>query len=571
MRFHVKAFLPVALGAAIGWAQTPANLRQALDAIQSKDYQKAISLLESEVRRSPDMEEGHYYLGLALWEVGRKDEAVAAVKKARQLSSKNPEYLFTLGKFLLDQKNYAEAKSTFQEGLKQKNKANFLFGLGQVYVAQDSIDKGLEFLLQAREADPSNSKIYRSIGDAYAKQKVLSLAIDNYNKTVEIEPGWLEVHFTLGKLYFRERRVNEALAAFKKAVELDPTNAEAHYEVGNLYYLAKRPQEALPELEQFVKLKPTSYQGQLVLAKTLSTLRKLPEAVASAERAYEINPTTDALELLARLYFDSRDSTSLQKSVDAYAKLSQSNGYQLENDNYLRWGRALARLKRYGEAIPKFETYLKTDSTQAEVYNEIGGLYIREKRFDEAIAAFDRRVGLTPLSEVKTKNDSSSLARAYFNKGMCYMLTQDFPSAVTTLKTGLLFEKNYTQAWTWVAQSYGQMDSTAQIRAAYEEVLRLDPNNKEANRQLGFYYLVKASLNKSEEGGADKKSLEAAAGYLKKAVELDPANELSHLWLAQTYHSLGKVPEAKAEYSATLRVNPRNADALKGLKVLESY
>jgi tetratricopeptide (TPR) repeat protein len=114
------------------------------------------------------------------------------------------------------------------------------------------------------------------------------------------------------------------------------------------------------------------------------------------------------------------------------------------------------------------------------------------------------------------------------------------------------------------------MDSTAQTRAAYEEVLRLDPNNKEANRQLGFYYLVKASLNKDEQG-PDKKSLEVAAGYLKKAVELEPANELSHLWLAQTYHSLGKVPEAKAEYSATLRVNPKNADALKGLKVLESY
>jgi len=554
------------------FSQTPASLRKALDAIQNKDYQSAITLLESELKRTPDMEEARYYLGLALWEVGRKDQAIAEIKKARQSSPKNPEYLFTHGKFLLDQKMHVEAKAIFQEGLKQKNKTNALYGMGLVLVAQDSLDRGLEFFLQAREADSNNAKVYRGIGDAYAKQKVLSLAIENYNKAVEIEPGWIEVYFTLGKLLLKERppRVNEALAAFKKVVELDPNNAEAHFEVGNLYYLAKRPQEALPELESFVKLKPNSYPGQFILAKTQYAVRKLPEAVASAERAYKIDPTTDALELLARVYFDSRDSTSLQKSAEAYTKLSQSNGYQLEGDSYLRWGRALSRLKRYGEAIPKFEAYLKTDSTQTDIYNDIGGLYIREKRFDEAIAAFDRRVSLTSTAEMKTKADSTSFARVYFNKGMCYMLKQDYPGAVATLRTGLLYEGNYTQAWTWLAQSYGQMDSTAQTKAAYEQVLRLAPNNVEANRQLGFYYLVKASLNKSDEG-PDKKSLESAVIYLKKAVELDPANELSHLWLAQSYHSLGRVPEAKAEYHATLRINPKNQDAIKGLKVLEAY
>jgi superkiller protein 3 len=555
MQLFFKNLLFSTLCATVVFSQTPATLRQALDAIQSKDYQKAIGLLETEIKRVPDMEEAHYYLGLALWEAGRRDEGVAAMKKAHQLASKNPEYTYQLGYFYLEQKNFVEAKSIFNEGLKLKNnKSKFLYGLGLVYVAQDSIDQGLVYLLQAREADPNDSKVYRSIGDAYAKQKVLSLAIDNYSKAVEIEPGWLEVHFTMGKLLFRERRVNEALAAFKKAAEIDPNNAEAHYEVGNLYYLAKRPQEALPELEKAVMLQPKSYQNQLLLAKSQYASRQVSEAVASAERAYEIDPTTDALNLLAKLYFDSRDTTNLRKSVEAYTKLSQSDDYQLEGEDYLRWGRALSRLQRYAEAIPKYETFLKADSTQMDVYNEVGGLYLREKRFDEAIAAFDRKINANSF-ELKTRSDSTSMARVYFNKGMCYMLKQDYASAVTNLRSGLFLENNFKQAWTWLAQSYSQVDSSEQMKAAYEQVLRLDPTSSEANRQIGVYYLV-------------KKNFDGAIAYLKKAVELESNHELSHLWLAQAYHSVAKVPEACAEYKTTLRINSKNADAIKGMKLL---
>lgn len=553
----ISMLLPVLL-ASVVFSQTPAALRQALDAIQKKDYKKAVELLETELKRAPGMEEAHYYLGLALWEDGRKDDAIASVKKARQLSSKNPEYMFTLGNFLLEQKNYVEAKAIFNEGMKQKNKANFLFGLGLVYVAQDSTDKGLEFLLQAREANPNNSKIYRSIGDAYAKQKVLSLAIDNYSKAVEIEPGWLEVHFTMGKMLFRERRVNDALAAYKKAVEIDPTNPDANFEVGNLYYLAKRPAEALPYFETYVKLQPNSAKGQLMLAKSQYATRKLSEAILSADRATTLDPTTEALELLARVNYDnSRDSTSQKKAVDTFTRLSQTSGYEFDGDNYLRWGRALVRLQKYGEAIPKFESSLKMDSTQTDAYNELGGLYLREKRFDEAISSFDRKINASNAAELKSKSDSTSLARVYFNKGMCYMLKEDFADAAVTLRTGLAYEPNFERGLLWLAQSYGQIDSTEESRATYERLLGVNPNSPEANRMLGVYWLVKRNVDK-------------AIPYLKKAVELKPADEMSHLWLAQSYHSAAKVPEARLEYNAVLKINPKNADAIKGLQLLDS-
>jgi superkiller protein 3 len=543
---------------AAGFAQTPATLRQALDAIQGKNYAKAIELLTAEIKRSPEMEEAHYYLGLALWENGSKAEAIASLKKARQYSSKNPEYIYTLGNFYIDQKSFAEAKTVFNEGLKQKNKTNFLYGLGQTYVAEDSIDKGLVFLLQAREADPNNSKVYRSIGDAYAKQKVLSLAIDNYSKAVEIEPGWLEVHFIMGKLFFKDRRVNDALAAYKKAVEIDPSNPEANFEVGNLYFLARRPAEALPYLETFSKLVPNSAKGQLILAKSQYATRKLPEAITSIERAVSLEPSTDALEWFGRIHYDnSRDSTSQKKAVEAYGKLSQTAGYEFDGDNYLRWGRALLRLQKWGEAIPKFEASLKMDSTQTDAYNELGGLYLRAKRYDEAISSFDRKISATNSANLKSKSDSTSIARVYFNKGMCYMMKEDYTSAASTLRSGLGYESTYEKALVWLAQSYSMIDSTDQSKSTYERVLAVNPSSGEANRMIGVYYLV-------------KKNVEASIPYLEKSVKLMPDDEKAHLWLAQAYHSLAKVEEAKREYNAVLKLNAKNADAIKGIKLLEA-
>lgn len=545
-RLFAAVVLLLTLSVLAASSQTPANLRQALDAIQNKDYQKAIALLESEIKRAPDREEAHYYLGLALWESGRRDEGIAAMKKARQLAPKNPEYLYTLGNCMLDQKLYAEAKEIFREGTKLKTKANFLFGLGQVYLAQDSLDQALVLLMQTREADPNNSRIYRSIGDAYAKQKVLSLALDNYHKAVEIEPGWLEVHFIMGKIYYKERRFNEALGAFKRAVELDPNNADAHFEVGSLYYIGKRPLEALPELEAFVKLRPKSYEGHLALARAQYAAHKFEEAAASAERASQLNQTTDALELLAKVYYEGRDSTSYKKSAEAYSKLSETDSYQLDAESYLKWGRALSRLQRWAEAVPKFEALLRIDSTQTNAYFELGGLYVRVKRYDEAIAAFGRKI----------KIDSTS-ARAYFNIGMCHMQKRDFAKAAAAFRAGLKFEHDYLQAWTWLAQSYGQIDSTAESKGAYEQVLRLDPNNAEANLRIGVYYLV-------------KRNFDSAINYLRRSVDIDPANEMAHLWLAQAYHSAFKVAEARAEYNVVLKINSKNPDAIKGLKLLDS-
>jgi len=67
-----------------------------------------------------------------------------------------------------------------------------------------------------------------------------------------------------------------------------------------------------------------------------------------------------------------------------------------------------------------------------------------------------------------------------------------------------------------------------------------------------------------------KKNVEGSIPYLEKAVKLRPDDENAHLWLAQAYHSIAKVEDARREYNAVLKINSKNADAIKGLRLLDS-
>jgi tetratricopeptide (TPR) repeat protein len=121
----------------------------------------------------------------------------------------------------------------------------------------------------------------------------------------------------------------------------------------------------------------------------------------------------------------------------------------------------------------------------------------------------------------------------------------------------LAYEPTFERGLLWLAQSLGQIDSTEQSKETYERLLLVNPNNADANKMIGVYYLV-------------KKNVPASIPYLEKAVKLKPDDENAHLWLGQAYHSIGKVEEARREYNAVLKINPKNDDAIKGLKLLDS-
>ncbi len=524
-----------------------AALNSAQEALRNKKFEEAIALLQEEAARNSGSAEVHYYLGLALWQSGKGETAYPELKFAREKETKNGDYLEAFGNLCLEQNKYEEAKGAFHDGLRLKNgKARFLYGMGMTYAAQDSLERASVFLLQAREAAPQEAKIYRGLAEVYAKQKITTMAIDNYREALKLEPNWAEGHYTLGKILQKEKQYNDALLEFKEVVRLAPDHRDAYFDLGNLYFAGKKYAEAVTALESFVQMQPASFTGHMLLAKALYATRQPVAAIHATEKAVALNPeAAEALRFLASLYYDNREHERAAATYERFARQAKSGDLQAED--YVKWGRSLMRLKHNAGAIAQLEMAVSLDSSLADVYFDLGTLLVMEKRYAPAIPCFDKKI-----------RADATAAGAYFNQGIAYIGLSDWQGAIRALKAGLALKPDYMEGRLALARSLAQVDSAAQAEAQYEEVLKLEPKHTEALKQVGYYNLIRKNYAK-------------AVAYLRKHVELEPKSEYGWLWLAQGSALNRQIHEAKAAYQKVLQINPKNADAQKGLELLEQY
>jgi tetratricopeptide (TPR) repeat protein len=546
----MKSFKLTLLAAAVCCALTASaqqsQLAQAQEAYRQKKYDQAITLLRGELGRNPGSDQARYYLGMSLWESGKREEAYPELKNAHELNGKNGDYLYAFGVLCVELKKFTEAHTAFNAGLKlRENPSRFFYGRGLLFMACDSLDHATVALMKAREAKPDDAKIYRAIADAYARQKVMALAFDNYREALRLDPNWVEVHYTLGKLLQKEKQFNEALIEFKEVVRLDSNFVEAYFDLGNLYYAGKRYAEAATVLEHFIGLKSDYYPAYFLLAKSLYASRQIVSALPHAQKAVALNPKPEAQRLLATLYYDNRD---YENTVNVYAGMTQpANGIELQAEDYVRWGRSYTKLKKYDDAIKQYQQAIALDSTLSDVYFDLGTLLVIQKRYAEAIPCFDKKI----------RSDSTATG-AYFNKGIAYVGLADWQAAIPVLKNGLRYKPDHLDGRLSLARTYAQVDSFAQAEVEYEAVLKLDPKHSEAHKQVGYYNLLKKNYAK-------------AVQHLRKHVELEPKSEYGWLWLAQGLALNRQFADAMPAYRRVLQLNPKNADAQKGLDMLEQF
>jgi tetratricopeptide (TPR) repeat protein len=98
----------------------------------------------------------------------------------------------------------------------------------------------------------------------------------------------------------------------------------------------------------------------------------------------------------------------------------------------------------------------------------------------------------------------------------------------------------------------GQVDK---MLGLYTDILKVDPQNTQANYWAGVIYL-------------NRKSYGPAARYFERVVNLYPFDYDSNISLAWAYSNLGKKAEARALYTKALLIRPGDAAATAGLKRL---
>lgn len=210
---------------------TSSALARAVRHYHAHRYEQALAELQGHGEDAGGSPEADYYLGLALTQLGRHEEALLALEKvvnshfsflhimqARMVLG----YIYSVtGRFRLAEFEFAKVN---EMGL-QSSQA--FAALGYVCYAQRKVPESIEALTRALELDPRNANALNSLGFIYAEEKIdLGKALTCCRQAVEVAPRNAAYLDSLGWVYFRMGDFAEARTTFRRALDLSPGNKE---------------------------------------------------------------------------------------------------------------------------------------------------------------------------------------------------------------------------------------------------------------------------------------------------------------------------------------------------------
>jgi len=206
-------------------------LERAVKLYHSHRFDQALaelSSLEAESGPSPEID---YYVGLALTQLGKYEEALLSLEKVV-----NSHFSFlhimqarmVLGYIYALTGRYRLAEFEFNKVNEMGLQSSQAFAaLGYVYYAQKKVPESIETLSKALELEPRNPNALNSLGFIYAEEKLdIGKAIQLCRQAVEIAPRNAAYLDSLGWAYFRQGNYLEAKVNFRRALDLAPGNRE---------------------------------------------------------------------------------------------------------------------------------------------------------------------------------------------------------------------------------------------------------------------------------------------------------------------------------------------------------
>lgn len=178
-------------------------------------------------------------------------------------------------------------------------------------------------------------------------------------------------------------------------------------------------------------------------------------------------------------------------------------------------GNVYSRQKRYDDALAQYQKAVEAEPNYAEARNNYGGLLLDLKRYDEAIQQYRDAIRVNPQ---------------------------------------YLYYFNLANALADAASARKDANQFAEAERTYAQALALNPKSAEVHVNLALTW---------EAQGRDA---EAIAEY-REALQLNPALESAHIALGNILSRIGKLDDAIAEYIAAIRLNPKNTESYNGLGI----
>ncbi len=210
----------------------------------------------------------------------------------------------------------------------------------------------------------------------------------------------------------------------------------------------------------------------------------------------------------------------------------------------------------------------------ARAYNNLGNIYRREEKTEEAIAMFQKAIAISPRprsfsnlgavyrKEGRIKDALDQYQKAieidpndadpYFGLGLVYAQAGDLQKAMDSYRAAIDRDPLYAEAYSNMGAIYAAAGDMKQAIKMYQEAINADSLFVQAYFNLAVAF---TKIGRTEE---------AIQAY-ESTIQINPEIIAARINLGILYYNQGRMADARKEFRTVLRLDPGNAAARQAL------
>jgi tetratricopeptide (TPR) repeat protein len=223
------------------------------------------------VEQDPDLGGAWYLLGVAHWQRGEYEAAVAGFRKALNLSPEQPGVRGALGSALLDlgdqqlgQGDDEAARAAFEEAAKlleaqcAQTPDDLTFLTNRVVALErlgrtEALRPAVEMLLAA---NPGEIRAYLRLAELHVAAGEPAMAVQVLDAIPDPGHEAAIAMYNVAVEMYNDEQYDTAILVLEKALAVEPGSAECHRLLGRIYVAQGDNESAIREMQEFLRLAP---------------------------------------------------------------------------------------------------------------------------------------------------------------------------------------------------------------------------------------------------------------------------------------------------------------------------
>jgi Flp pilus assembly protein TadD len=505
----------------------------------------------------------------------RRDDLDAVIRRVT-VEKQFPEGHLLAGDFFFFRaREYESARIQYEAGMKslpqykavyQKRLVELLATTGRSPDANELLTAILKDNPKDNDAIAMRAALMLQTGDA----NQITQATNDLQSLVSRRPDNHLLRFNLARAYLAKNDPEQARLQLEAAIKIRPDFLVARNALARIYIQKGDAAKALKEADEVINLNQNDLQARLIRSTALLAIGDRAKAQTELDTILRLSPNNpDARYQVGYLAWQDRD---YKRAEQIFQDLYKANPKDLRG--LVGMTETMVSANKLNEAIKVMEATVSSAPDRRDFRLVLANVYVRDQRYDDAIRVYGELLKSDPksadllmrLAEVQRRKGDVNLAVDTFRRAVQAAPTDSRP----LLQLGLLLEGT------------GRRD---QAKPAYEQVLRIQPDNPVALNNLAFI--------KAEEGvdldealtmaqrarqklpsSADimdtlgwiyiKKNLsDDAVRTFRELTQTEPSRATYRLHYGMALLQKGDKPSARRELEAAMKFNPSKDESGK--------